>query len=242
MLRRLQRPRSFLERAQPGEIFELFDGFKHRFTTGGEVSSLLVGIKRAVETSGSLEGLFAAGLGCSDESVLPALAEFVDRLRGFAGGPGACASLLSSPADGSACKRLNLYLRWMTRRDAVDPGPWTAVSPALLIVPLDTHLFRISGGLGLTRRKQADLKTAVEVTHGFAALSPRDPVRYDFALTRLGINPACRALEAGIANPWGLDAESGPTGPSPCGPGNLPAPARGQRQSSGSLSQQESQP
>ena len=124
--------------------------------------------------------------------VLPALARFVERLRGSAGGEDACASLLSSPKDGSACKRLNLYLRWMVRRDAVDPGPWNRVPCSKLVVPLDTHLFRIAGKLGLTARRQPDLKTALEITKGFARFQPRDPVHYDFCLTRLGINPACR--------------------------------------------------
>jgi uncharacterized protein (TIGR02757 family) len=87
---------------------------------------------------------------------------------------------------------LNLYLRWMVRRDRVDPGPWRTVARARLVVPLDTHMFRIARALGLTRRRQADLKTAVEITQAFALHSPRDPVRYDFCLTRLGINPACR--------------------------------------------------
>ena len=195
-------PRSFLERSKPREIIELLDGFKHRFTTGTELASLLVAIKRALETHGGLERLFGAGVSRNDANVLPAMTAFVERLRGFArgaggaggrrgaGGAGACASLLSSPEDGSACKRLNLYLRWMVRRDAVDPGPWTGISPSLLVVPLDTHLFRIAGELGLTRRRQPNLKTALEVTEGFARLRPDDPVRYDFSLTRLGINPA----------------------------------------------------
>ncbi len=181
----------------------MFRGFKHRFTTDREVSFLLLGVARAIEAHGSLERLFASGMAPGDESVLPALAGFVDRLRSFAGGPETCASLLSSPADGSACKRLNLFLRWMVRRDAVDPGPWTAVSPALLVVPLDTHLFRIAGRIGLTSRRQPNLKTAVEVTRAFARVCPEDPVRYDFALTRLGINPT-------VAGPrWALAREGG---------------------------------
>jgi len=189
-------PRAFLERASPHELVEMFGGFRHRFTPGREVSSLLLGIKRAIETRGSLEELFAGGLDRDDDSILPALAAFVGRLRDLAGGSAACPSLLSSPADGSACKRLNLYLRWMARRDAVDPGPWRAVSPALLIVPLDTHLFRIAGMLRLTARRQPNLKTAVDVTRAFARVCPEDPVRYDFSLTRLGINPSLGAPSA----------------------------------------------
>ncbi len=184
-------PHAWLGRTTDRELRGLFGSFKHRFTTGAEIAALLIGVKRSIAEHGSLEELFAAGMKRKDDTVLPALARFVERLRISAGGPHACPSLLSSPEDGSACKRLNLYLRWMVRRDRVDPGPWRKVAPARLVVPLDTHMFRIAGALGLTRRRQANLRTAVEITHAFARHSPRDPVRYDFCLTRLGINPAC---------------------------------------------------
>jgi len=183
-------PRVFLECTPAEGISRMFEGFSHRFTTGRELAALLTGVKRALADHGSLEVLFAAGVDASDETVLPALARFVGELRSYAG----CVlpSLLPSPADGSACKRLNLFLRWMARRDAVDPGPWTSVPAAKLVVPLDTHMFRISRALGLTARKQADLKSALEITRGFRAIQPADPVRYDFCLTRLALNPACR--------------------------------------------------
>ena len=187
-------PRVFLSRASSAEITGRFHGFTHRFTTGRELSSLLLGVKRALKEHGSLERLFARGMARGQETILPALAAFVGKLREYSGGASACPSLLSSPEDGSACKRLNLFLRWMVRRDAVDPGPWSLAPRSKLVVPLDTHLYRIASGIGLTARRSADLKTALEVTRGFAALRPADPVRYDFALTRLGINPACRAL------------------------------------------------
>lgn len=95
--------------------------------------------------------------------------------------------LLPDPAQGSACKRLHLYLRWMVRNDAVDPGCWRHVAPNVLVVPLDTHMHRIARALGLTRRKQADARAAAEITAAFRTIAPTDPVRYDFALTRLGI-------------------------------------------------------
>jgi uncharacterized protein (TIGR02757 family) len=189
-------PRSFLETATDREVARILPDFKHRFTPGTEVAALLLAVKHARAEHGSLEALFAAGMRMKDETILPALVTFVDRLRALAGGTRACPSLLSSPEDGSACKRLNLFLRWMVRRDGVDPGPWRSVSRARLVVPLDTHLHRIARQLRLTGRKQADLKTALEITRGFAELNPRDPVRYDFSLTRLGINPACRGDDA----------------------------------------------
>ena len=185
-------PSAFLLGASAREIRGLTRGFTHRFTTAAEAAALLGAVQSVLRTRGTIERLFVDGLEPDDETVLPALSRFVERLRSLAGGAARCASLLSSPDDGSACKRLNLYLRWMVRRDAVDLGCWRGVPAAKLVVPLDTHLFRIAGRLGLTRRRQADLKTALEVTAGFRRLRPRDPVRYDFALTRFGIHPVLR--------------------------------------------------
>jgi len=75
----------------------------------------------------------------------------------------------------------------MVRKDDVDPGGWENVSPSRLIIPLDVHMHRICLKSGLTERKQANMRTALEITSFFKKLAPRDPVRYDFALTRLGI-------------------------------------------------------
>ncbi len=104
--------------------------------------------------------------------------------------------LAPNPRAGSACKRWNLYLRWMVRSDRVDPGGWSRVSPALLVVPLDTHMHRVCREIGLTSRSAANLATALEITAGFRELCPSDPARYDFALTRVSMagNSAARAL------------------------------------------------
>ena len=180
----LPSPAAFLSEAGRRLLLETFGDFRHRFTTGDEFASLLFGIGRVVERYGSLEECFARGL--SGGTVVAALGEFVRELREAAGG--GIGFLLPEPERGSACKRLNLYLRWMVRCDEVDPGGWEAVSPGNLLVPLDTHMFRICSRLGLTRRKRADMKAAVEITRAFAEIAPDDPVKYDFALTRLGIN------------------------------------------------------
>jgi uncharacterized protein (TIGR02757 family) len=159
-------------------------GFRHRWTGEEELAGMLIGIKRALEKFGSLESCFTAGLGNDDQDIIPALTHFVDKV-----GYNECGGrkLLASPEKKSACKRLNLFLRWMVRSDAVDPGGWTAVSPSLLIVPLDTHMNRIARALGMTGRRQMNLATAREITAAFRKIAPADPVRYDFALTRLGI-------------------------------------------------------
>jgi uncharacterized protein (TIGR02757 family) len=98
----------------------------------------------------------------------------------------------------------------MVRRDAVDPGGWAGVPTSLLVVPLDTHMHRIGLALGLTRRRGADRETALEVTESLSRLAPEDPVRYDFALTRLGMRDP-EALEAFLRR---FRAAARPAGPS----------------------------
>ncbi len=176
------RPRQFLDRSSPEELRAAFRGFRHRWTTGADVAALLLGAKAAIRRHGSLEESFIAGLRPEHETVIPALAAWVKLLRRGAGK--SRRDLLSCPRQGSACKRLNLYLRWMARKDDVDPGLWPRVPASKLVIPLDLHMHRIGLAWGLTERKSADLKAALEMTAAFRALSPDDPVRYDFALTR----------------------------------------------------------
>jgi uncharacterized protein (TIGR02757 family) len=178
-------PADFLERTPPADLPEIFVGFKHRWTTGLEVARVLSGVRRIIENCGSLGRCFAAGLQKDDITTLPALGRFVDQLRTTR--PEQRNSLLPDVSGTGACKRLHLMLRWLVRRDAVDPGGWVDVNPRLLIIPLDTHMHRVGTALGLCRRKQADRRSALEITAAFAAIQPADPVRYDFALTRLGI-------------------------------------------------------
>ncbi len=181
----MRRPSAYLRHTTRAQLVRAFQGFQHRYVTGAELSEMLCGVKRVREAYGSLGACFIAGLTPNDETILPALDAFVSQLR--APGSPSCNYLVPQPSRGSACKRWNLYLRWMVRSDDVDPGGWTDVSPALLVVPLDTHMHRISRALGLTSRKAGDIRTALEITAAFRRLVPGDPVRYDFALTRLGI-------------------------------------------------------
>jgi len=185
VLDRMESPRRFLECASPGSLSRTFGDFKHRFTTGTEIAALLYAVQRVIRRHGSLGSCFLQGFEGSHETVIPALSAFVEELAGeFQTKPG---SLLPSPRAGSACKRLNLFLRWMVRRDDVDPGGWDDVPTSKLIMPLDVHVHRISLKLGLTGRKQADLRAACEITEAFRKIEPEDPVRYDFSLSRLGI-------------------------------------------------------
>jgi uncharacterized protein (TIGR02757 family) len=178
-------PRLFLEKASREELKRAFSGFKHRFTSDGELLDLLYAMGKVISIHGSLYGCFMKGYGPSRPDISEALEAFVQELRiHMKEGDN---SLLPCPARQSACKRLHLFLRWMVREDAVDPGGWKEVSPAKLIVPLDVHMHRIGFALGMTTRRQADFRTAVEITRAFRKIAPDDPVRYDFSLTRIGI-------------------------------------------------------
>lgn len=182
-------PALFVRESSPGSLRAAFGGFKHRFTTGEDLCRMLDGVRGVSDGHGSLGEFFAALVAPGDETVLPALTSFVGAISDSpcpdGAEEGACP--LPSPERGSACKRLHLFLRWMVRRDDVDPGGWDSVPASKLIVPLDTHMHRLSLLLGLTDRKQANGRTALDITEAFKKLSPDDPVRYDFALTRLGI-------------------------------------------------------
>ena len=172
-------------------------GFKHRFTTGDDIADLLALFRRVLDEHGSLESFFAAGCRPEDSTVLPALSRFCDVLsRRHAGrrngrtGAG-LDYLLASPSRGSAGKRLHLFLRWMVRRDEVDPGVWACVDKAQLIVPVDVHMGRLCRILGFHDNKAASLSTAVRITMSFGIIEPRDPAKYDFALSRVGILEDC---------------------------------------------------
>jgi len=176
-----------------GEQKERLKSFKHRFTTGNDISDLMKLLQVILSNYGSVEGFFMQGYSDSDENVIPALSRFCDSLT--AGHNGQMTRglkyLLADPARGSACKRLNLFLRWMVRDDDVDTGLWEAVDKAKLIVPVDVHMGRLCKILGFYDRKSISLSTALEITAGFRQIEPADPVKYDFALSRIGIVENC---------------------------------------------------
>ena len=179
-------PSAFLLNSSLGSLLSTFSDFKHRFTTGEELALMLWNAKGLIEQYDSLYACFTALSNDSDDTVLPALSAFVRAFNPSAQTNGKF-SLLPSPHQGRACKRLNLFLRWMVRKDEVDPGGWDSVPASKLIVPLDVHMHRVCLLLKLTKRKHGDLRTAVDITQAFRRIAPEDPVRYDFVITRLGI-------------------------------------------------------
>ena len=188
--------------ATPEELLSAFRGFKHRFTTARHLTWFLLITRDVLSEFGTLKAFFLKGYLPDSASIKESLIAFVDGLLQY-GKRGIYRSvedarkdgalfLLPSPATGSACKRLNLFLRWMVRpADKIDFGLWPEVSPSQLVIPLDTHIARLSHYLGLTRRKTSDWNTAEEITQALRKLDPVDPLKYDFSLTRLGILRDC---------------------------------------------------
>ena len=145
--------------------------------------------------SGSLGNRFAADL-AREGSLRPALASFVEAVRtagGLERGRRGADHILPDPHGASGCKRLLLFLRWMVRPDdGVDLGLWAdRVPTSVLLMPIDTHLFKLSKNLGLTTRAGVTWATAEEVTAGLRRIDPDDPVRFDFALCHLGMVQRC---------------------------------------------------
>lgn len=182
-------PYAYLKSFDAREARRRFDGFAHRFHKTPDLVAFLAALAGAIAKHGSLGALFEKGYDPGDPDIAGSLTRFTRALRGEKNE--SLAYLLTSPADGSACKRMNLYLRWMVRRTAPDLGLWTFVDPAKLVMPLDTHVHRIATFLGLTDRKSGDWKTARALTDRLATFDAADPVRYDFALCRLGILDLC---------------------------------------------------
>jgi uncharacterized protein (TIGR02757 family) len=179
-------PARFADALAAGLAGRPLAGRYYRWLKEPELVGLFTTFGRARARHGSLAALFPAGG--------QALATGIDRLRGFLpdGASRALRATFPHPRDGSACKRWCMYLRWMVRTGAPDLGAWRHLDPADLVIPLDTHVFRVAGFLGLRTRRAPDWKAAEEITAGLRRLCPEDPLRYDFALAHLGISGRCR--------------------------------------------------
>lgn len=179
------KPSEFLLKTSRKELDYLFKDFKHRFTTGEELAGFLSNTGHVIRKFGSLYECFESGYK-KEKDLLPAILNFSKEIR--LGDCDCYNSLMPMPAGKCAYKRVNLYLRWMVRKDNVDPGGWDGISASKLIIPLDIHMQRVSMFHNLTGRKQADFNTALQITNELKKYAPDDPVKYDFALTRPGIN------------------------------------------------------
>lgn len=174
----------------------LLRGFVYRFNLPADVAVLLLGMGQTLQAFGSLEAAFLKTRGPSWQTTL---ADFTRGLRARAPEAQIVRSLgmtrglhhLLPSAEAGAAKRLNLYLRWMVRKDEIDLGVWPRLDPSELVIPLDTHVMRISRWLGLTDRRALDWRTVEDITGSLRRLDAADPIRYDFALCHYGMSGAC---------------------------------------------------
>ena len=172
----------------------------HRWTRGDDFVALLWILRAFIDEFGSIEKTFGEGLGQDDVDVGGAIERFSLRARevdlrpayGKVPARPGVYYFFPRPSAGSACKRMNLYLRWMTRSDGVDPGGWTSVPASKLVVPLDTHIIRVGQCLKLTKYRSPGWKMAADITASLRKLDPLDPVKYDFSLCHLGMMGGCR--------------------------------------------------
>jgi uncharacterized protein (TIGR02757 family) len=172
----------------------------HRWTRGPDFAALVLVLGGMLSQYGSLERAFAEGVDESAPDFGPALERFSSIARAVDLAPAYGRQIperpgvhyfFSRPSTGAACKRLNLFLRWMVRRDRVDPGGWTMVHSRQLVVPLDTHTIRVGRCLRLTGRQSPGWRMATDITAALRAVDPEDPVRYDFSLCHLSMMGAC---------------------------------------------------
>jgi uncharacterized protein (TIGR02757 family) len=192
-------PATFVRGFDPGAPHPELRAMVHRWIRGTDVAALLWILRQILESSGSLESFFVDGLQEDAEDVSAALDSFSTRAlaldirrayRRVPARPGVC-YFFPRPSAGSACKRLNLFLRWMVRRDEIDLGVWTRVPASKLIVPLDTHVIRLGRCLRLTKYVSPGWKMAADVTRSLRRLDPVDPVRFDFSICHVGMMNAC---------------------------------------------------
>lgn len=194
------------------------DWLVYRWSRGIDLTLLFLGLRRLFEGGLTLRRLFTGGFRPEHESVGQALDAAVETLRdavlaeawrakidapSFEELPRGLRFMLVRPADGSANKRWNMFLRWMARprREGVDLGLWTELPPRALLMPLDTHVLRISRFLGLIPKEQGTWRVAEALTARLRRLDPDDPTRYDFALAHLGISGRCLGFRDAEACP-----------------------------------------
>jgi uncharacterized protein (TIGR02757 family) len=191
-------PAAFVRQFDPEHQKPAFAALVHRWIDGVDLIALVWVVRQMLERSGSIESFFLEADDPSAVDLAQALDAFSTRALALdtsaAYGSRARRGVgyfFPRPSAGSACKRLNLFLRWMVRRDALDLGVWAHVKPARLVIPLDTHVIRVGRCLRLTRYTSPGWAMACDITRSLRRLDPDDPVKYDFALCHLGMMNAC---------------------------------------------------
>jgi uncharacterized protein (TIGR02757 family) len=196
-------PAAYVRAFDPEREAGAYDGFVHRWVRERDLVALVWLVRQMFDRSGSIERFFTEGDQGGAADIEGGLDSFSKRTMALElqtaygrrqhptkGRPGV-GYFFPSPSSGSACKRMNLFLRWMVRKDELDLGVWSSVDPARLVVPLDTHVIRVGQCLRLTRYTSPGWKMARDITASLRLIDPADPVKYDYALCHLGMMNAC---------------------------------------------------
>jgi len=180
-----QAPHQFITQHREKDL-KKFLAFKHRTFQSTDLLYFIHFLRHHYRTHSSLESAF----GLDSVNMESRLIAFHDYFFSLPDAPERTRKHVASPLRGSTCKRLNMFLRWMVRRDkmGVDFGIWKTIKPSELICPVDVHVSRVARKLGLIERKQTDWGTAIELTEALRSFDRKDPVKYDFALFSLGVN------------------------------------------------------
>jgi len=181
-------PHGFILQHEEKDLKKII-GFKHRTFNDTDLLYFIEFLKKHYSSFSSLESAFTNQLKKEDADIEQALNGFYTYFFSLEHVPGRTRKHIASPEKNSSCKRLNMFLRWMVRKDkqGVDFGIWENISPAQLICPIDVHVARVAKRLSLLERKPVDWQAAQELTAYLRTLDPMDPVKYDFALFGIGV-------------------------------------------------------
>jgi len=191
-------PAKFVRQFDVAEHRRTIGLITHRWIRGQDLLALLFVLRRMLVTSGSIEAFFNVGYDADMPDIETALESFstralsvdVDSIYGRDTRRNV-SYFFPRPSKGSACKRLNLYLRWMVRRDRHDLGAWTTVRSSQLVIPLDAHIIRVGQCLGLTSYRSPGWAMARDITQALRCFDPNDPVKYDFSLCHMSMMEHC---------------------------------------------------
>jgi uncharacterized protein (TIGR02757 family) len=182
------KPYEFIINSTPAEIRKKLTGIKHRFYTEEDIQQFFIVLSRLYKKGGTLENIFMQYYNPGDENLKSGIQKFSEHFLSKinALSPG-LRFMLPLPEKGSACKRMNLFLRWMVRKDELDFGIWDKIPPSKLVIPVDTHVARVCKQLRLTTLKNVNWKMAEEITENLKKFDSADPVKYDFAICHIGM-------------------------------------------------------
>jgi uncharacterized protein (TIGR02757 family) len=163
----------------------------HRFYSGNDTVWLFKALSSIYKEHGSLKDYFLSFYNNNEPNLKSSIERFSQSLIDYYNGKGVLTHgikfMFPLPSLGSACNRMNLFLRWMIRKDELDFGLWSEIPPNKLIIPVDTHIARICKGLKLTSFKNVSWKMAEEITQNLQKFDAEDPVKYDFAICHIGM-------------------------------------------------------